>query len=215
MKNRLHDKKAGIFITSILFIISLGETIIRALQPDYLHAYSNFGETLSIAIFTALILFFSSTKKDRLCYICYGVFIGWFVLEETLSVPNALASLSNAFASMEFNATVSTSAPVAAIAFGILNVLIKICIVAIGALMIEYMNDGTIYNRAFNVLCFATILLLLISVIASIHGLILGKAVELVLFVLNNIYRITMVFLFTFLAYDSAKKQLSKVNFDK
>ena len=185
MKNRLHDKKAGLFITSILFIISVAETIVRAMNPDYLHAHSNHGETLSIAIFTAFIIFFTIIKKDRISYICYGIFIGWFVLEESLGLPNALATLSTAISSIDINATISVGAPIAAIAFGILNVLIKICIISIGALMIEYLNDGTIYNRAFNVLCFITIVLLLVSLIASIHGLVLGKAVELVLFVLR------------------------------
>jgi hypothetical protein len=36
-----------------------------------------------------------------------------------------------------------------------------------------------------------------------------------ILVIFNNLYRIAMVFLFTFFAYDSAKKQLSKVDFSK
>ena len=31
----------------------------------------------------------------------------------------------------------------------------------------------------------------------------------------NNAYRLTMIFLFSFFAYDSAKMQLKKVNFSK
>jgi hypothetical protein len=33
--------------------------------------------------------------------------------------------------------------------------------------------------------------------------------------IFNNLYRMTMVFMFTFFAYDSAKHQLKKVNFSK
>jgi hypothetical protein len=59
-------------------------------------------------------------------------------------------------------------------------------------------------------------------------GIIFGKASEapngmdltllqqqVVLVIFNNLYRITMVFLFAFFAYDSAKKQLNKVDFSK
>ena len=53
MKNRFHDKKAGIFITSILFFISLTETIIRGVQPNYSFVATELGQTFSIAIFSA------------------------------------------------------------------------------------------------------------------------------------------------------------------
>ena len=79
----------------------------------------------------------------------------------------------------------------------------------------EWKCDGTIYNKAFNVLCTITALLLLVSLVASVHGMIVGKTVELVLIVLNDLYNIAMVFMFMFFAYDSAKHQLKKVNFSK
>ena len=213
MKNRLHDKKAGIFITSILFFISLTETIIRGLQPNYSFVATELGQTFSIAIFSALILFFTLIKKDRICYICYAVFIGWFILEEAFSLPGTLSTLSSTISNIDMYATVSSTARLNAIFFIILRILITIFITSIGALMIEYMNDGSIYNKAFNVLCCITILLLLISTVTSIHSAIITKKVGPMLLVLNNLYRITMVFLFTFFAYDSAKKQLSKVDF--
>ena len=90
------------------------------------------------------------------------------------------------------------------------------------------MNDGSIYNRAFNTLSVITILLHLVVIGRGIFGIIFGETSvtpngieldifekQIVLVIFNNLYRIAMVFLFTFFAYDSAKKQLSKVNFDK
>lgn len=210
LKKRPQGKKAGVIITSILLIIALVETIVRAMQPDYLFAATNKGETLAIAILAAAILFFTIKKKDRLSYICYGAFIAWFVLERALSLPGTLASLSANISNIEMLATISKGAAPAAIAMGILDTLITICVVAIGALIVEYINDGTIYNKAFDVLCTITALLLLVSLVASVHGLIIGKTVELVLIVLNDLYNIVMVFMFMFFAYDSAKMRLEK-----
>ena len=190
MKNRLHDKKAGIFITSILFFISLTETIIRGLQPNYSFVATELGQTFSIAIFSALILFFTLIKKDRVCYICYAAFIGWFILEEAFSLSGTLSTLSSTISNIDMYATVSSTARLNAIFFIILRILITIFITSIGALMIEYMNDGTIYNKAFNVLCCITILLLLISTVTSIHSAIITKKVGPILLVLNNLYQI-------------------------
>ena len=108
MKNRLHDKKAGIFITFILFVISLTETIIRGLQPNYSFVATELGQTFSIAIFTALILFFTLIKKDRVCYICYAVYIGWFILEEAFSLPGTLSTLSSTISNIDIRAAAHT-----------------------------------------------------------------------------------------------------------
>jgi hypothetical protein len=91
-----------------------------------------------------------------------------------------------------------------------------ICIVVIGALLIEYMNDGSIYNKAFNIFCAITAVLLLLLALHNIvyDALILGRT-EVILGSLHNLSRITMVFLFTFFAYDSAKAQLKKTNLTK
>jgi multisubunit Na+/H+ antiporter MnhF subunit len=75
------------------------------------------------------------------------------------------------------------------------------------------MNDGSIYNRAFNITFVLTLVLLLFSVCIGIYNVVMGSPIDLLLLVFNNIYRIIMVFLFVFFAYDSAKKQLNKVNF--
>ena len=97
-------------------------------------------------------------------------------------------------------------------------------IVAIATLLAEYVNDGSIYNRAFNVVFWLTILLHVASVAFSVVGLVLTSnlaevpnAAELallqkqnVLIIFNEIYRIVMVVLFTSFAYDSAKRQLNR-----
>ena len=210
MKKRLHDKKAGIAILVALIIISLAETIVRGMCPDYLFASTEVGEALAIAILSAVILFFTFQKKDRLSYICYGGLIAWFALEKALAIPGLFASLSENISNLEILTTISKGAGPAAIAMGVIDILVAICVVAIGVLLVEYMNDGTIYNHAFNGICGFVVLLLLVSLVASIHGLIVGKTIELVLIVLNDLYNITMVFLFTFFAYDSAKAQLKK-----
>ena len=76
------------------------------------------------------------------------------------------------------------------------------------------MNDGTINNRVFNATCIATCLFLLYNIFGCIVGAIL-ESPELLLETFNSVYRITMVFLLTFFAYDSAKHQLKKTNLSK
>ena len=125
------------------------------------------------------------------------------------------------------NLLANISNPVIAISIAI-RLLTMVGIVAISVLLVEYVNDGSIYNRAFNILCVITVLLHVVTIVLGTCGLIFGKASEapngmelallqkqVILVIFNNLYRILMVFLFTFFAYDSAKKQLSKVNFDK
>ena len=215
LENRPHGKKMGIVITTILLIITLAETIVRGMCPDYLFASTDVGETLAIAILAAAILLFTIKKKDRLSYICYGGLIAWYALEKALAIPGLFASLFDNISNLEILATISKGAGPAAIAMGVIDILVAICVIAIGALLVEYMNDGTIYNKAFDVLCTITALLLLVSLVASVHGMIVGKTVELVLIVLNDLYNIAMVFMLMFFAYDSAKMQLKKANLSK
>ena len=98
----------------------------------------------------------------------------------------------------------------------LIHALSIICIVVIGALLVEYMNDGSIYNKAFNILCAITAVLLLLL---ALHNIVydawaLGRT-EVILASLHNLSRMTMVFLCTFFAYDSAKAQLKKTNLTK
>ena len=91
-----------------------------------------------------------------------------------------------------------------------------ICIVVIGALLVEYMNDGSIYNKAFNVLCGLTaVLLLLLALHNGVYDVLVLGRTEVILGSLHNLSRISMVFLFTFFAYDSAKMQLKKTDLKK
>ena len=215
MKNRLHDKKAGIAILVSLIIISVAEVIYRAIIANgIVFTTSNFGEQLTVIIFALMILIFTAKGKDRVCYILYGAWIAYFVMDQAFELPGMVGELIMNF-----------SAPGVAISNILLRLLSMLCIIALSTLLVEYMNDGSIYNRAFNILTVITLLLLVVTIVLSICGIILGVVPngidlallqqQVMLIIFNNLYRIAMVFLFTFFAYDSAKKQLNKVNFDK
>ena len=209
MKKRLHDKKAEIALLTTLIVISVLEWIFRiACIGEDLVATPNAGEPIAIAIFSILIMIFTLTGKDRMSHVCFAVWVGYFILDQFFELPGMLAN---------FAANVSN--PVITVSI-VIRLLTMLCIVAIGALLLEYMNDGTICNRAFNVLCVVTILLIAFDSFNGITGLVFGptdtlikKQTMLVLF--NNAYRLTMVFLFTFFAYDSAKMQLKKTDLSK
>ena len=215
MKNRLHDKKAGIAILVSLIVISLAEVIYRAVIANGIaFTTSNFGEQLAVIIFAFMILIFSAKGKDRVCYIIYGAWIAYFVMDQAFELPGMVGEL-----------VMNISSPIATFSI-VIRLISMLCIIALSALLVEYMNDGSIYNRAFNVLCVITVLLHVVIIGISVNGLILlSKTTSNIdvnlhssynmLVIFNNLYRILMVFLFTFFAYDSAKKQLSKVNFNK
>ena len=217
MKNRLHDKKAGIAILVSLIIISVAEVIYRAIIANgIVFTTSNFGEQLTVIIFALMILIFTAKGKDRVCYILYGAWIAYFVMDQAFELPGMVGDL-----------IINFSQPHMVISIG-LRLVSMLCIIALSALLVEYMNDGSIYNRAFNILTVITILLHVVTIVLGTCGIIFGKASEapngmdltllqqqVVLVIFNNLYRIAMVFLFTFFAYDSAKKQLNKVDFSK
>ena len=206
MKKRLHDKKAGVAILVALIIISVAEIIFRAVAMglESILTTANLGEQLAVIALAVAILILTQKGKDRACYICYGAWAGYFILDQFFELPGMITKL-----------VANTSDPIATLSL-VLRMLTMVCIVAIGVLLVEYMNDGTIYNRAFNALCLITVLLFAVDILISISGLVfaptedLKKITTLVLF--NNAYRITMIFLFAFFAYDSAKNQLKKTN---
>ena len=216
MKNRLHDKKAGIAILVSLIIISVAEVIFRAIIANGIaFATSNFGEQLTVIIFALMILIFSAKGKDRVCYILYGAWIAYFVMDQAFELPGMIGQL-----------VINISNP--DIEFIAIRVVTMLCVIVLSALLVEYMNDGSIYNRAFNTLCVITILLHLVVIGMDIFGLLFGEPSvtpngigldifknQIILVIFNNLYRIAMVFLFAFFAYDSAKKQLLKVDFSK
>ena len=206
MKKRLHDKKAGVAILLALIIIALAEMIFRIAAPmKELLNTTNMGEQVAVVLLATTILILTAKGKDRACYICYGAWAGYFILDQLFELPGMITNL-----------VANISDPVITLSIA-LRLITMVCIIAIGVLLVEYMNDGTICNRVFNALCLITILLLVVDSINGISGLALApteilikKQTALVLF--NNAYRLTMIFLFSFFAYDSAKAQLKKTN---
>lgn len=207
MKKRLHNKKAGIALLITLILVTLAEVVFRALAAmDVVYTTSNAGEQLATIILAVLILIFTAANKDRLCYICYGAWIGYFVLDQLFELPGFVIQLLT-------RATVEHPMGTAVM---ILYAVSMIGIIAIGVLLVEYMNDGSIYNRAFNVICVITFLAILLPVLGDAFHITVQKGDPLIwLSVFNNLRRAVMILIFTFFAYDSAKHQLKKTDFSK
>ena len=213
MKKRLHDKKAGIAILISLIVIALAELIFRAIViKEAVLTTSNLGEQFAEFALAVTILVLTAKGKDRACYICYGAWAGYFILDQIFELPGMIGNLMS-----------NISNPVATFSI-VIRVLTMVCIIVIGVLLVEYMSDGTICNRTFNAFCLITILLLAVSILTSATGLIFAPSdgAEIILLkkqnaliIFNNVYRIVMVFLFTFFAYDSAKAQLKKTDLSK
>ena len=214
LKNRPQGKKMGIILLVALIAISLAEIIFRAVaMGEAVLTTSNLGEQLAVIALAVTILILNAKGKDRACYICYGAWAGYFILDQLFEFPGMIATF-----------VTNISKPVTSLSIGI-HVLTMVCIVVIGALLVEYMSDGTICNRAFNALCITTIALLILGVLLAIYQLAFAsvdgvqnaimKQQQTVLVIFNAVYRIVMVFLFAFFAYDSAKMQLEKTNLSK
>ena len=210
MKNRLHDKKAGIFILIALILISVAEAGFRHMcLRDMIATTANYAETLAVIGVALAILIFTLKGKDRLCYILYGAWIAYFVFDQVFELPGMLATMFTLFGE-------TGGLDIAQIVAIFVRLLSMIGTIIIGIIVVEYMNDGTINNRAYNITSGATILFIIPSIITPLIYVFSGSGDSMyVLIAFNALYRIAMVFLFTFFAYDSAKKQLSKVNFDK
>ncbi|MBR5187955.1 MAG: hypothetical protein IKW18_05740 [Clostridia bacterium] len=208
MKKRLHNKKAGIAVLISLIIISLADVIFRAVtMGEAVLKTSNMGEQLAVIAFATTILILTAKGKDRACYICYGAWAGYFALDQLFEMPGAFFS----FVSLLVQPDMIVATAVALL----LRMIGMICIIAIGVILVEYMNDGTIYNRAFNTFSIIALLAFVSYVIIAIIGFINEGATHYFLAVFNVLYYIAMIFLFTFFAYDSAKAQLKKVDFKK
>ena len=216
MKKRLHDKKAGIAILISLIIISLAEVIFRSVTMWQEFNTPNFGEQLVTIALAVTILVLTAKGKDRACYILYGAWIGYFVLDQIFELPGSVIELVN---------FISSGVPSLG---GIIRVAISIFIIALGVLLVEYMSDGTIFNKLFNALSLIAVLLLLVSFGLSISALASDMSgfapdmftaeelkINVALDAFNNAYRFVMIFLFTFFAYDSAKLQLKKTDLSK
>ena len=208
MKKRLHDKKAGIALLATIIVIALAEIAFRIV---FIHesirdiASHNLGEQVVAVILASTILFFSAKGKDRICYLCYTAWIGYFVLDQLFQLPRVI------FDVVPFTSNgLSTS-----ILVPVFYLISLVCIVALGILLVEYMNDGSICNRAFNVFSVVAILTILASIIVNIVVVINNKDIPVLLSSFHNLYRLAMVFMFTFFAYDGAKAQLKKTNLTK
>lgn len=205
MKKRLHDKKAGIAILVVLILISLVEMIFRvSIMWDATLNTSNAGEPVASILFAAFLLVMTAKGKDRICYICFGAWLGYFVLRQMFGLGGMIGTF---FAAMKNSEGFTDFAIVS-------HIVSMITIIAIGGLLVEYMNDGTIYNKAFNVLCVVTLLTFVINILFAIYDIVVLNDISAILAIFNNLYRGAMVFMFTFFAYDSAKHQLKKVKFD-
>ena len=210
MKNRLHDKKAGIFILIALILISVAEVGFRHMcLRDMIATTANYAETLAVIGLALSILIFTLKGKDRLCYILYGAWAAYFILDQVFELPGMLATMFTLFGE-------TGGLDIARLGAIFVRLLSMIGTIIIGIIVVEYMNDGTINNRAYNIASGATILFIVPSVISPLVYVFSGSADSMyVLAAFNALYRIAMIFLFTFFAYDSAKKQLNKVDFSK
>ena len=207
MKKRLHDKKAGVAILISLIIISLAEVVLRGMiLKEAMVNLANAGEPIITAVLSVLLLIFALKGKDRVFYILSGIWLGYFVLNQLYGLPGMIADTIERFNAGSFHTATCN----------LIHALSMICIVVIGALLVEYMNDGSIFNKVFNVFCaIAVVLMLLLALHNVVYDVVLLGRNEVILAALHNVSRVAMVFLFTFFAYDSAKAQLKKTDLSK
>ena len=206
MKKRLHDKKAGIAILISLIIISLAEIVFRAAVMGFeaILTTANFGEQLAVVALAVAILVLTAKGKDRACYICYGAWIASFVMEQIFVLPGDIIT------------AVTLNNPSAlAIIIRSAAALTSVGIIAIGVMLVEYMNDGTINNRLFNCICIVTIVMALCTIGVPAYIAITFGSAQNWLGVFDGVKTLIMIFLCTFFAYDSAKAQLKKTDFTK
>ena len=211
MVKKLQGPKARTAILITLIVTALAEVIFRALVlKEASLGIANAGEQVTVIVFSAIILLFMAKKNDKIAYISCGALIAYFVMDQLFELPGMIAN---------FAANISISYIAISIA---IRLLTMVGIVVIAVLLAEYVNDGSIYNRAFNVTFWLTIILHVASIAFCITPLLLsGSSAEasnvqqLVLIVFNDIYRTIMVILFTSFAYDSANRQLKRENLIK
>ena len=212
MKKRLHNKKAGIALLISLIVIALAEIIFRAaaIGLEAVRTTANFGEQLAVIALAVTILVLTAKGKDRACYICYGAWAGYFILDQLFELPGKIAGFI-----MLLAGKTTLPSPAIAVVMHSSVVLSTILTIAIGVLLVEYMTDGTICNKAFNVLSIVTIVLILLNMALTVYDVIATANAEFLLATFHDLYRLAMIFMFTFFAYDSAKAQLKKTDLTK
>jgi hypothetical protein len=206
MKKRLRGQKAGITILLVLMVISLLEIILRAvLLRKAMGDLPNTGEPIMNALFALMLIFFAVKGKERLFYICTGGFLACFVINQLFALPGMIGDL------VKYIAASNIFGSIAAVA----HIFSILCIVGIGILLVEYLNDGTICNKAFNTFCIAAVISLLFLFLHTQNDAHAFGNTLAILASLHEMSRLTMVFLFVSFAYDSAKAQLKKANLAK
>ena len=218
MIKRLQSKKVRIAILITLIVAALVDVHFRAIvMREAALDIANAGEQVTVIVLAAITLLFMAKKNDKLSYISCGALVAYFVMDQLFALPGMIGNLV---------ANISVSYIAISIA---IRLLTMVGIVVIAVLLAEYVNDGSIYNRAFKAAFWITILLHVASIAFSVVGLVLtanlaevpnGAELALlqkqnVLIIFNEIYRIIMVVLFTSFAYDSAKRQLNRENLTK
>ena len=211
MKQRLHDKKAGIVLLATIILISLAEVIFRAtVIGEAIFTTANFGEQLAVIVLAATILILTAKGKDRVCYLLYGAWISYFVLDQIFELPGNIVGFI-----MLLAGEITLSTPAIAIVMNASTILSMLLIIAIGILLVEYMTDGTICNKAFNVLCVVAIALIFFNMALTVYDVIASANTKFLLATFHDLYRLAMIFLFACFAYDSAKMQLKKTDLSK
>lgn len=202
MREYYSNKNVLTGIVATLISLSITTIVMRflILKEDALNAI-DYGEPFVTLIISFLLLLLVSKGKDRLFYIVCGGWLAYFVLNIIFSMPFMIMNVIDSFtAGLGVTYTVAV----------VFRLISMICIIVIGALMVEYLNDGTIHNKAFMVSCAVAMSLLLIYVILSIIDLIRSGSPEYVFATLFGTSWMTSVLLFVYFAYDTAKTQLSK-----
>ena len=111
MKRKRFGKEAGNIILIALIIISLAEVIFRSVTMG-LDAMStaNFGEQLAVVALAVTILILTAKGKDRACYICYGAWLAYFVLNQVFELPGLVSTLISIIASNNWIFTIGNLA---------------------------------------------------------------------------------------------------------
>ena len=207
MKRKRFGKEVGMIILTALIIISLAEVIFRVVIGTESFTTANYGELLVAIIFAVIILIMTTKGKDRICYILYSAWIAYFVLEKIYSLPARFTFLISNPENLVGITPLITQ---------ITYIIGMLCIIGIGVLLVEYINDGTIYNKAFNTLCIISVIMLLTGIVLPFYDVLFnGYDLKYALVGFSNLHQSVMVYLMACFAYDSAKLQLEKTKLSK
>lgn len=200
----VYHTNRGVLIALLLalFCLSVVDVVLRTtVFKDDAVFMPNYGEPLVTIVLSLLLIVFALKGKERAFYILCGGWLSYFVLCQLFDMP-AIVSYMIAM----FDVMGGLAMPVMSVLFHLLSMVF---IIVIGCILVEYMNDGTIHNKAFNVSCAITILMFLGCIVTWIYTMIDQNSMSSILGVLNNLSRLAMVLLFVYFAYDSAKIQLN------